>query len=109
MYQFTWETDFKHGMFKAGHSVEIPFVFDTIDDMEMSGQKPDRPQMVENMSNAWIAFARTGSPSHPGIPRWGTYSAGHRETMLIDVPCRVALDPDRDEIAAWDGIDVFMF
>jgi len=33
MYLFTWETDYLGDLFKACHVLEIPFVFDNIDDL----------------------------------------------------------------------------
>ena len=41
-----------------------PFVFDTTEDMPLTGDRPDKPQLVDSVSGAWIAFADTGNPSH---------------------------------------------
>ncbi|MND03870.1 Para-nitrobenzyl esterase [compost metagenome] len=46
------------------------------------------------MSEAWIAFARTGDPNHPGIPQWPSYDAERRATMVFDTQSRVVDDPD---------------
>lgn len=58
------------------------------------------------MSEAWIAFARSGNPSHPGVPRWESYTIGRRATMILDVPCRLEIDPAREELDAWQGMEV---
>jgi len=105
MYLFTYQSDFLGGLFKAGHGVEIPFVFDHVDYVPMTGSRPDRYGLAAAMSEAWSAFARTGDPNHPGIPKWETYSAKSRQTMLFDVPCRTAVDPYREELEPWEGFE----
>jgi para-nitrobenzyl esterase len=105
MYLFTWESDFKNKLYKAGHFVEIAFVFDLFDDVPATGSRPDKHELAASMSEAWIAFARNGNPNHPGIPKWVSYTRDHRETMLFDVPCRIEIDPGRTELDAWKGIE----
>ncbi len=106
MYLFTYETDFLNYLYKAGHSIEISFVFDMVDDVPASGSRPDKHILADSMSEAWLAFARTGNPSHPKIPKWGPYSSNNRETMIFDVPCRIEIDPGREELNAWKNVDV---
>jgi para-nitrobenzyl esterase len=106
MYLFTYQSDFLGGLFKAGHGLEIPFVFDHVDDVPMTGSRPDRYELATAMSEAWSAFARKGDPNHPGIPKWVPYTAKNRATMLFDVPCRIEIDPYREELDAWKGFGV---
>ena len=59
------------------------------------------------MSDAWIAFARTGGPNHPGLPAWSTYSIRHRATMIFDRgECEVLHDPSGEERRAWQSANV---
>ena len=106
MYLFTWESNFLGGLFKAGHGLEIPFVFDITDDVGMTGDRPDKYELAAAMSDAWSAFAHSGDPSHAGIPEWKPYTTDNRATMLFDVPCRVEVDPFREELDAWKGIEL---
>ena len=106
MYLFTWESDYKGYLFKASHALEIPFVFDTTESMPLTGERPDKPQLVDSVSGAWLAFAHTNNPSHPGIPEWEPYTLEKRATMILDVPCRLAYDPAREELDAWKGMDI---
>ena len=106
MYLFTYESDFLGGLFKAAHAMEIPFAFATSADVPMTGERPDKQQMEDAVSGAWIAFARSGNPGHPGIPKWPAYDLKDRATMLLDVPCRVENDPAREELDAWAGMEV---
>jgi para-nitrobenzyl esterase len=106
MYLFTWESNYKGYLFKAAHGLEIPFAFDTTDAMEMTGDRPDKAQLTDYVSGAWLAFAHTSNPIHPGIPKWEPYSVEKRATMILDVPCRLEYDPAREELDAWKGVDV---
>jgi para-nitrobenzyl esterase len=56
------------------------------------------------MSAAWAAFARTGDPSHPGIPKWPSYDGERRATMILDAECRVVEDPHREERLLWEHL-----
>lgn len=104
MYLLTYQTDFLGGLHKAGHGLEIPFVFDITDDVGMAGNRPDKYELAAAISEAWIAFARSGDPSHPGIPRWLPFTADNRQTMILDVPCRTEVDPFREELDAWESM-----
>ncbi|UCH43783.1 MAG: carboxylesterase/lipase family protein, partial [Dehalococcoidales bacterium] len=106
MYLFTWQSDYKGYLLKASHAMELSFVFDTIDTMPLTGERPDRYELAAQMSEAWIAFARDGDPNHPGIPKWLPFSASDRQTMIFDAPCRTEVDPYREELNAWEGIDI---
>jgi para-nitrobenzyl esterase len=106
MYLFTYQPDYIGGLLKAGHALEIPFVFDNIDDTPATGGHPDKYELAEAMSLTWAAFARNGDPNNPKIPKWAPYTAKKRATMLFDVPCRVVIDPYREELDAWKGIEV---
>lgn len=45
------------------------------------------------MSMALLACARTGDPSHVGIPQWKPYTLEKRETLVFDVESKLALNP----------------
>jgi para-nitrobenzyl esterase len=106
MYLFTWQSDYKGYLLKASHAMELSFVFDNIDSMPLTGSRPDKYKLAEQISEAWIAFARNGDPNHPGIPKWPTYTTKNRATMIFDAPCRIDIDPYREELDAWEGIDI---
>jgi para-nitrobenzyl esterase len=54
----------------------------------------DEPQAVaEQMSEAWLAFARSGDPNTAALPDWPAYDADHRAVMLFDLASRVENDP----------------
>ena len=101
-----YQSDFLGGLFKASHAMEIPFVFDNTDDVGMTGERPDKHELAVAMSETWAAFARNGDPNHPGIPKWEPFTANNRATMLFDVPSRPEIDPFREELDAWEGIEL---
>ena len=49
--------------------------------------------MADKMSEAFIAFARTGDPNCKAIPRWEPYGLARRQTMVFDNTTRLADDP----------------
>jgi para-nitrobenzyl esterase len=82
------------------HALDVPFVFDNVSHVPLTGNSPERLELAANMSQRWATFARTGSP-RLGQLEWPTYSTERRETMLFDWPERVACDPRADERLAW--------
>ena len=106
MYLLTWESDYLGYLFKACHGLDIPFIFNNVDDAAITGERPERYELATSMCEAWLAFARNGDPNHPNIPKWEPYSSSNRTTMLFDVPCRVAIDPYREELDAWGDFEV---
>ncbi len=59
------------------------------------------------MSEAWLAFARDGDPTHDGLPDWPAYDLDDRATMIFDRgACHVELDPRAADRVAWDGMAV---
>ena len=63
----------------------------------MTGSGSEQQKLADLMSDAWIAFARTGNPQTRALPQWPTYDAARRPTMIFDVIPRIVDDPDGDE------------
>jgi para-nitrobenzyl esterase len=106
-YLFAWETDYGDPPLRAAHALEIPFVFDTVDIVPLTGSREGQAALTDAVSGAWTAFARSGDPNHSGLPHWMPYSADERHTMVFDVPSRAKIDPRREERQAWEGIPLF--
>jgi para-nitrobenzyl esterase len=109
MYQFAYESEVPVAPGvpypqKAAHAMEIAFKFDHPETSWDAGQRPERFEAARNMSGAWAAFARSGNPSHPGIPEWPAYDTRRRATMVLDAECRVVDDPFSEERKLWDEI-----
>ncbi len=74
----------------ATHAAEVRFVFRNASDRPNA--LPGAAKVEDAMSDAWIAFARRGNPSHPEIPSWPVYDLNTRPTMVFDVDSRVVND-----------------
>lgn len=71
MYQFDWQTPVVGGIYKTPHALEIPFAFDTLGNSESMVGDPTEPQAIaDQVSEAWISFARHGDPNARGLPFW---------------------------------------
>ena len=104
-YYFQWYSPLREGRVRSMHCMELPFVFDHVDDCTfMVGTGADRQALADKISAAWVAFARTGSPNHPGLPAWRPFTAAERATMVFDRDCRAVNDPHRDERLALEAI-----
>jgi len=94
MYQLRWETPIGGGLFKTPHTLEIPLVFDNVENSRaLVGPGPDPQKVADQMSAAWISFARTGDPNTAMAPRWPRYDSAHRATMIFNVTSKVEDDP----------------
>jgi para-nitrobenzyl esterase len=85
----------------ATHGLEIPFVFDNVNEASLMKPTANRTRLADQMSEAWLAFARTGDPVHPGIPDWPRYTLDERATILFDRQTTVAADPLGKPREAW--------
>jgi para-nitrobenzyl esterase len=98
LYQIRWRTPVEGGRRLSPHCIEIPFAMQNHWQLpEMVGTGPELQPLADKVSGAWLAFARTGNPSHPGIPKWPAYNATERSTMHMNDEWTVSNDPDREE------------
>jgi para-nitrobenzyl esterase len=93
-YQLDYRSPIEGGRYGAMHTMDIPLVFDNIAQPgSRTGNDAAAQLVADRMSDAFIAFARSGSPQHSQLPPWPHYEPGKRATMLFDTESRVADDP----------------
>ena len=102
MYLVTYEVPANDGALRASHGEDMALVFDNVAGATgLHGTGPRPQQMADMMSRAWVAFARTGNPDHSAIPHWPVYTLEKRETLLFNIPPRIADDPQANERLLW--------
>ena len=103
LYSFTWRSPVRGGKLRSMHGMELPFVFDHPNDISfMTGSSAARTNLATAMSEAWVSFARTGNPSHPGIPSWTPYNPTTWPTMVFGSSVDLADDPHGEERRAME-------
>jgi para-nitrobenzyl esterase len=106
-YLFTWESPALGGALGACHALEVPFVFGCVSDgvlAELVGDPPGARSLSERMQEAWLAFARSDAPAHPGLGEWPAYEGERRATMILGAECGLECAPLEAERAVWEEI-----
>ena len=93
VYEVDWVSPKEGGRLRAPHMTDIPLVFDNVAAQGSRAEGPTAQPMADAMSEAFIAFARTGDPNCRAIPRWEPYGLARRQTMIFDVPPHMGDDP----------------
>ena len=98
-YVFAFEFPYDGGR-SAWHCSEIPFAFRNIDKVPICNTGEVSDLLQDQMSTAWVNFARTGNPNNEFLPvEWPEWKEGCGSTMIFDRKCEVKVDFDR-ELAA---------
>lgn len=70
VYQFEQPTEILGGLLGACHSLELAYVFGTVDRVPLTGRDPKRIAVSQQMMMAWASFVHTGNPG------WGSWNEG---------------------------------
>lgn len=60
MCSFNWRTPVFDDKPMAPHALDVPFAFDTLDAVGITGYSPAAPPIAAAESATWASFARTG-------------------------------------------------
>jgi para-nitrobenzyl esterase len=97
-YYFDWYSPVAGGIFRAMHTMDIPFFFDDVKtSVSLIGDGAELQDMADRISSAVTAFARTGNPNGRGLMQWDTFDTDRRATMFLNANPRLVEDPYRDE------------
>lgn len=93
---FGWHSTMFDGRLRAFHCSDISFWFHNTDYMLSHNGGGKRPRVLsEKMSDALLAFMRTGNPNCKSLPEWPEYTPENGEVMVLNDVCEVMNDPDR--------------
>jgi para-nitrobenzyl esterase len=106
MYRFDWATSAFGGRLGAAHAMELPFVWNAVDQpatqLLLGGDADGARALGSAIHGAWARFIRDGDPTRSdGLPPWPRYDAERRATMLLDRTSRVVDDPAGELRALW--------
>jgi para-nitrobenzyl esterase len=98
MYYFTHHLSVRDGKLHAPHTAEIPFALDSLASSEpiIGPVTPEKQALADQVSSAWVNFARTGNPNNPKIPEWPAFDTHNRAVMIIDDQWKAVNDPLHD-------------
>lgn len=102
-YYVDWQSPRDDGRWGAPHMVDIPLVFNNVEASPFTARDADDPSaraaqpLADHMSDALLAFAKTGNPNVPGLPPWPRFELKRRAAMIFDLPPRVENDPRKRE------------
>ncbi len=106
-YEFTWRSPLLNGKLKSCHAIDIAFVFAThaLNDgiAKFCGEGPSANALAATVQDAWLSFARTGTPRAAGLDGWQPYDRKQPTTAIFDVPAGVSSSVLTAERRMWEG------
>jgi para-nitrobenzyl esterase len=86
LYEWDWPSPAFGGRYGAVHGLDVSASFHEARDGN------DMSRVSEQLSSAWVAFARSGNPNTPRLPPWPTYDLQTRATMVFGTPTQLVND-----------------
>jgi len=78
-YVYIWKFPGKDETLGAYHSIELPYVLNN----DFNGDKILNEELVNNIQDLWVNFAKNGNPSTKELT-WEKYDSESRKTLIID-------------------------
>lgn len=108
LYYFNWQSHVEGGRMGSVHTCEVPFIFGTTASAAACiGNGADIPVMAKRMMATWAAFARTGNPNNATLSQWQPYDLIQKQTMILDVECKLVGNPRGAALATLDDLPHF--
>ena len=74
-------------------------------EIDEAGAVASLPDDLSDDRDTWIAFARTGNPNQPKMPRWPAFNTTDRPTMVFNTESRVVNDPIKEQrLMMWKAL-----
>jgi para-nitrobenzyl esterase len=106
-YLFGWRPPLFGQRIGACHGIELPFVFGTLREPWLRpwlGATRAARELSAVVQDAWIAFARSGSPAHAGLPAWPACGVETRPAMWLAPRSRLEPSPHERAEAFWSKV-----
>ena len=98
VYQMDLPSPIDGGKWGAPHTIDIAHAFNNPGvEGSLTGTSEEARRVASQLSQAFIALARTGDPNHSGLPDWDPYTLPDRETMVFGNSTRLIDDPRKGE------------
>lgn len=108
LYRFDWETPIMGGKLISPHGLEMPFVFDNVENggEALTGGSAEAKKLAAKISEAWISFAKSGNPNSKksGLPQWDPYESGKRTMMIFNDQSRTVRDFQKEQRLIFERI-----
>ena len=94
-YMFSVDFDYDDGK-PAWHCSDIPFAFHNCDKHAVCNIEGVTDRLEDQVSRAYINFARYGDPNNDKLPRWDAFTPQNKATMVFDVKCEQRIDYEKE-------------
>ena len=102
-YRWDWGSPVMGGMIGASHAIEIPFVFDLVEDQRLHvfvGAEAPKP-LARAVHESWSNFAATGAPDADGLPGWPALTPTSRPVLSFATDPSLLDDPAAGTLQFW--------
>lgn len=100
VYSYLFAYDFPYdGGKTAWHCSDIPFAFRNMDLVPVCNEPGVTDRLQDQVFGAYMAFAKNGDPSHPGLPAWPACKPNEEQVMVFDRECSLRTNFDKELIA----------
>jgi para-nitrobenzyl esterase len=100
VYVLDWEINPE---LRTPHGTDVALAFNNPMASPLIGAAPHAQAVADQMSAAWVSFAKTGKPNDSRLPHWPAYSLQSRPNMAFDVSSRVVNDYGHQARKFWEA------
>lgn len=105
VYSYMFALDFPiAGGKPAWHCADIPYVFHNTELVPNCGMPGISERVEEQVSSAYVNFARSGDPNTPALPEWSAFTPKNKATMVFDKRSELRVDYERELFDLLDKI-----
>jgi para-nitrobenzyl esterase len=101
VYEYVLEWEINQDV-RSPHGTDVSLVFDNVAASNAISAAANAQALCDQMSDSWLAFAKTGDPDNARIPHWPAYSLRTRPMMLFNIKSHVSNDYDGSARIFWE-------